>query len=204
MSKSTADLIATAQHRTDKVQVCARGDLVSRHAELVEELSSLIGSDAGRSIGQGASPELERVRDEIEAVEAEMDDATVTYEMRALSPLRWANLRRQHLPRPGLDHGMVANMATFPPAAVSACVVTPEMTLEQAQQLYGTDDEDGVLHSAEWDKLWAMAWSLNEVATPHPKLGAAIGSLLKSGQSSTTQPSEESPDPVSSASLGEA
>lgn len=198
MTKTVDDLIATAQPRTEKVQVCARGDLVDRHAELVAELGVAVDDPSARSLGEGLTPEVERIHDEIQQVEAEMEEATVTFALRAIGSLAWQNLLRAHLPRPGRDHRLMFNLATFPPAAVAACAVDPPVTVEQAQQMYGTDEEPGVLHSAEWDKLWSAAYVLNETATPHPKLPAAIESLLKNGRSSTTAANEASPDPSSS------
>jgi hypothetical protein len=195
---SVDDLIATAQPRTITVRVCARGDLVDLHAELTEQLRQALDDDHARSIGDAVGDEAARIADEIARVEAEQEEHTVEFRLRSIGSLAWANLLRSHTPRPGIDHHLRFNLATFPPAAVAACVVEPAMSVDQACRLYGSDDEPGVLHSAEWDKLFGAAFSLNETETPRPKLPAAIGSLLQSGRSSTSAAVSDSPAPSSS------
>ena len=200
MTLTVDDLIATAKPRTLDVPVCARGDLVDRHAELVARLNAVIAdANESKSVnGEFSDPEIDRLHDEIVAVEAEQETSSTTFTLRSIGSLKWANLLREHTPRPGRDHQLMFNLTTFPPAAVAACVVEPPMSLEQATKLYGTDTEDGLLHHAEWDKLFAAAFSLNENETPHPKLPAAIGGLLRSVRSSTTAANGASPEKPSS------
>lgn len=160
MTFSIDDLLNTAQHRTIPVRVCARGDLVDRHAVLVAQLErvtvdSLAPGDDARQIAV-----------EIVAVEDEMEASTVTFIVASIPRRQWADLLAKHPPRKedvGSDH----NRATFPPAVVAACVVEPELTVEQATRL------DETLPPGEWVKLWMAAVSLNTTENPHPKLVAA-------------------------------
>lgn len=181
-----ADLIAKAQPRTEKVEVCARGDLVDRHLALTIELGEAINAEP-KSMADQISPRVAEIHEQIGQVEAEQAEAATTFTMRSIGALAWANLVRDHPPRAGVDNRLSFNLETFPPAAVAACALSPVLTLEQATTLYTE-----VLHSAEWDKLWEAAFTLNETATPRPKLPAAIERLLRNGRSLTTA------DPVGS------
>lgn len=185
MTGSVDDLIASAQTRTLKVSVCARGDLVNRHAELVDELNTAIAASSD-SLGNGNRSEIDRLHAEVDAVEAEQEESTTEFTLTSIGALSWSSLLRKHPPPPEVKGQLAFNLASFPPAAVAACVVEPEMTEPQAARLYD------VLPSGEWDKLFAAAFTLNEQGTPHPKLSAAIGNLLRSGQSSTTAAPTES------------
>lgn len=191
MTLSVDDLIATARPRIVKTEVCARGDLVDRHAELVRQLAAAAIPVEQRSIASGDQAGLEEIHQAIEEVEEEQAEHTRSFEFRSIGPLAWNDLRRDHQPRPGLDHGMAVNPVTFPPAAVAACSVDPKITIEQATRMYGSPTEQGVLHSAEWDKLYNAACSANGVETPHPKLPAAIEGLLQSVRSLTTAAKDE-------------
>lgn len=160
MTFGVDDLLATAKHRTIEVKVCARGDLVDRHAALVTRLE---GATAD-SLAPGG--DAHRIATEIVEVEEEMDASTVTFTVASVPRRVWADLLVKHPPRKedaGADH----NRSTFPPAAVAACVVDPPLTDEQATQL------DATLPPGEWVKLWMAVLSLNTLENPHPKLHAA-------------------------------
>ncbi len=172
------DLIATAQPRTDKVRICARGDLVAAHAEAVAALQSVMGGDdslEGADTTDAAAA--------VVAVEEEMEAATVTFTVASVSRHRWANLLAKHPPsaqdrRAGHDH----DPEQFPVAAVAECVTDPDLSPLQAKQLAD------VLPPGEWNKLWIAALTLNITGTPNPKLAAATELLQANGQSSTTPP----------------
>lgn len=176
-------LIANAQARTLEVRVCSRGDLVDRHIEAVQALNSIDDGDGSLAEGSASRAALQAVKD----IEDEMEAETVTVVMSSVSDEKWANLLRRHAPskaerRAGHDH----DPQTFPPAAVSACAVEPEISLAQATALRGA------LPPGEWNKLWVAAFSLNVLETPHPKLAAATELLQASEGSSTTPPREGS------------
>lgn len=188
------DLIATAQPRTEKVRICARGDLVAAHADAVaaagraaDESDSLAGSDS-------ISEALERVKQ----IEDEQEAATVTFTVASVSRRVWADLLAKYPPskeqrRAGHDH----DPDKFPIAAVAASVQDPEMTEDQAAKLAD------VLPAGEWNKLWVTALSLNVTGTPAPKLAAATELVRVNGRSSTTSDREASPEAGSLAGSGE-
>lgn len=185
------DLIATAQPRTEVVRICARGDLVTRHAEAVARLREASAGDDSL-----AGPDTHAAAGEVVALEAKQEAATVEFVVHAVSRKVWADLLAKHPPsaedrRAGHDH----NPQTFPIAAIAACV--DDLTVEQAQKL------SEVLHMGEWNKLWVTAIGLNVTGTPSPKLAAATDLLRANGHSSITSPPEESPEAGSLAGSGE-
>lgn len=188
------ELIATAQHRTEVVRICARGDLVARHAEAVHALGDATHADDSLA----GSPEITSAAGEVVSIEAEMEAATVEFTIGSVSRKRWADLLAKHPPskeqrRAGLDHDPV----TFPVAAIAACCKDPEMTVEQSERLAD------VLPPGEWVKLWSAAFRLNITETPFPKSAAATEFLQVNGHSSTTSLPEASPEEGSLAGSGE-
>jgi hypothetical protein len=187
------ELIATAQPRTEKVRICARGDLVARHQEAVVALGAATEGDDSLA----GSPATREAAGAVVAIEAEMEAATVTFTVASVSRQRWADLLAAHPPskeerRAGQDH----DPKRFPVAVVAACTKDPAMTVEQAGQLAG------VLPSGEWNKLWLAILGLNVTGIPAPKLLAATELLQANGTSSTTPLDEGSPEDGSLAGSG--
>lgn len=188
------DLIATAQPRTEVVRICARGDLVTRHAEAVAHLRDTATGDESLA----GNPATVAAAEAVKAIEDEQDAATVEFTVQAVSRKTWADLLAKHGPSPedrraGHDH----NPQTFPVAAIAACVKDPELSLDQALKL------SEVLHTGEWNKLWVAVVGLNVTGTPSPKLAAATDLLRANEHSSTTPPTGESPEGGSLAGSGE-
>lgn len=175
------DLIATAQPRTEKVRICARGDLVAAHADAQAELHAAASKDDSLA----GSPETVAAAEAVVRLEEQIEAATATIEVRSVSRDTWADLLRDHPPskeerRAGHDH----DPKTFPPAAVAACT---DLTAEQATAL------SAKLPPGEWNKLWVAALTLNVTGMPSPKSVAATELLRANEQSSTTSPNGASP-----------
>lgn len=187
------DLIATAQPRTEKVRICARGDLVEAWAEAATAAASAASEDQSLEGGPATIEATERVV----AIEEEMDRASVEFTVSTVPREVWADLLAEHPPskeqrRAGHDH----DPKTFPVAALAACTAEPPVSLDQAQKLAK------VLHAGEWNKLWVAILGLNVAAMPSPKLRAATDLLRANGRSSTTPPLEGSLEDGSSAGSG--
>lgn len=166
-------LLASAAPRTREVRVCARGDLVDRHAHLVSQLAALEKAHTGSLAG---NPEVQAVSAEIVAVEAEQEASTLTFHLTSIGRRKWAGILADHPPRKQ-DKGMGYNPETFPPAAVAACCTSPALSEDQAVRL--TEK----LPEGEWGKLWVTCLNLNLSETPHPKLGAATELARANGSS---------------------
>lgn len=197
MPEGWDDLIAAAQYRTVKVMVCARGDLVTRKEQLVDEFDR--ATQAARSDRSlGGNSEAARLAAAIVDVETEIQEASIEVVMSAVSRRAWADALAANPPSKsdrltGLDH----DPHRFPVAAVALCAKTPALTLEQAERLAD------VLTTAEWSKLWMAALTLNVVGLDSPKFTAATELLLANGHSSTTPPPAASPEAPSLAGSGE-
>ena len=184
-------LLESAAPRTLQVAVCARGDLVDRHLALVQALKAAEEKASGSLSGD---PEVQRIAEEIVAVEEEQEASTLTLTFHSVSRKQWADCLGQHPPRKGRDlHDY--NAETFPPAAVALCC--DEVTEEQAVKLAE------VLPQGEWERLWQAAIGLNVTGTPHPKLRAATELARVNGNSSISQEPSASPGQRSSAGSGE-
>jgi hypothetical protein len=179
-------LIATAAARTEKVRVCARGDLVDRHRQLAEDYKAEVRVDGTLVDSSANAARPIELAEAIAEAETEMEACTVTITVATVSQRTWADLLLKHPPSPsqrreGLDH----DPAGLQIAAVSACAIDPEITPLQAEQLYDT------LPSGEWTRLWLAIFGLNATATPHPKLLAA-SELLRASEP-LARPSDPAP-----------
>lgn len=188
------DLIATAQPRTEKVRICARGDLVAKHEAAVQALADAI---AGRNEDSLAgSPEIAAAAEAVKEIEAEQDEYTFELVVTSVSRNRWADLLAKHPPtKEQRRAGHFADPNTFAVAVVAECVEGLDPV--KAAQLAD------VLPISEWGKLESAALILNATEMPSPKLPAATELLQANGQSSTTSDPEESPEAGSLAGSGE-
>lgn len=199
MTFDVDDLIATARPRTEKVRICARGDLVEAHAAAVAEVGRV--ADADSLAGDGVREALAAVR----RIEEEQESSTITFTVTAVAREVWATLLAQHAPtreqrRAGNDHDPV----NFPIHAVAACIVDPPTTLDQVKAMASSrPDGTPVLPAGEWNRLWNTVIELNVWGTPTPKLPAATDRALASELSSTTPPLVGSPEGGSLAGSGE-
>lgn len=166
-------LLESAAPRTLQVTVCARGDLVDRHAQLVQELDAALSSSPG---SLGGNPEVQRLSEAIVAVEEEQAESSLELTVKSVPRKAWADCLAQHPPRKDLDR-LDFNTATFPPAAVALCC--PAISVDQANRL------NEKLPQGEWDKLWNAVIQLNVIGLPRPKLPAATEIARANGNSST-------------------
>lgn len=188
------ELIATAQPRTEVVRICARGDLVARHAEAVAALAEILGRAEDDSLA--GSPDVEAAAEAIKAIEAEQDEYTFEIVVTSVSRNRWANLLAAHPPtKEQRRAGHFADPTTFAIAVVAECV--DDLDPVKAAQLAD------VLPISEWGKLESAALILNATETPSPKLPAATELLRANGQSSTTSAPAASHEDGSLAGSGE-
>lgn len=192
MTNPIDDLIATAAPRLGEVTVCARGDLVASHRDLVQQLGAMVVDDD--SLEATDDDAKRAIAEQIVAVEAEIEKSRVTIKLQSIGG-RWSNLLREHPPSGdqrlmGYDN----NPDTFQPAAIAACAVDPPITLEQATKM------QIVLDEGEWGTVYTTVQHLNRARTPNPKLAAATEILHPSAPSSTTSGLEDSLEAGSSVS----
>lgn len=150
-------LLAGAKLPESTVPVCLRGDLAADHEAAERELEQAQKAATDSLAGSGVGALVDR----IEALEAEMRAHTYPFRLRALPRPLWRALVAQHPPRRGEDNEILdadrsgVNTETFYDAIIRACLVDPELTGEQWEQLNGS------LTDRQYDELADAAWGLN-------------------------------------------
>lgn len=146
-------LIRNARPREGTYKVCLRGDLVSQWRALDAELEA-------RTTVPIADPDaIADLAEQIQRLEAEMAEATLSLRFQALPAHQWADLIDAH---PGKKPGERFDFVTFVPALLAACLVDPVL-----------DDDDlaallDVLNEAQRDELFGVAWEVNQEAAATP------------------------------------
>lgn len=160
---SIKDRLTKARLPERSILLCLNGDLVARHEEAERELEAAQKRPNDSLAGNGTAEIAER----IEALEAEMREASETFVLRALPQKRnprddrpsWRELLDRHPPRRGddgeiveADKSMLLNTETFYEDLVRECVVSPELDGEDWETLFGviTNGQYGDLHLAAW------------------------------------------------------
>lgn len=153
-----AALLAAAKLPETIVPICLRGDLAAEHEALDRQLRKLLDTPSTKFGGDGRGELQHRIRD----LEAEMEQATVDFRLRAMSRREWHALVAEHPPRIGpdgkvdeTDAAIGVNVETFFEPLVRRCLVEPEVDDEQWTELAEA------LTSRQFDGLWDAAWRLN-------------------------------------------
>jgi len=166
------DIIASAKPREASVTICVAGDLAGRHEALNERLIAAQRQQVTSIEGNAAAVELAQ---EIRDLEQQMQAATHTFTFRALSARKWSDLVSAHPAREGHDERY--NVETFPMALVQACLIDPDLTLEQTERLADA------LSDAAFDELFGAAWHANK-SGPSVPFSRAASALLPSSEPS--------------------
>jgi hypothetical protein len=167
------------------VPVCLRGDLVADHEALDRKLKQLQDrpADGMEDTGTGALVE------QLEALQAEMADATEQFRLRALPGPKYRALKSAHPPRregdepDQIDANLGFNREMFLPELIRLSVVEPTLDHEDWRELLGDSDEerarlvaegkadevvDGLLTDRQFGDLADAAYFLNrgEIGVP--------------------------------------
>lgn len=176
---SIEDLRAKAKPRQAKARILADGSLRAQHAALEADLVAA-NHDGG---GQLANPELRAIAEQLVDLEERIVAAEDEFTFQSIGTTAWYKLLGEHPPvESGTDH----NAITFPPAAIAASCVEPEITLDDAMWLRDT------LDMGEWLRLWNACLLVNLGEAGRPKSQVASAILRLSAMSSPTAPPEES------------
>lgn len=124
--------------------------------------------------------ERKKLRETTVPVAVGGDGETAAFVVRALPRRQYRELLDDH---PPVKDGADWNPDTFPPALIAACVVDPEMTVEQAAQIWEEWE------AGEMGRLFLECWKLNEqtagVGFTLPGSDKTSGSGRKSNTAST-------------------
>jgi hypothetical protein len=153
---AVADLLAQAKPAEHTIRLCLRGDLQAQFEELDRQRAEAASKTDGDSLA--GSPAVAIAR-RMEALREEMDAATVTFTVRALSRKRYQALVAAHPPRRDEkgdvlddDREMGVNQTTFWEPLIRACAVDPELTEDQWRRLL-----DDVLSDRQYEQLASAA-----------------------------------------------
>lgn len=160
------DILKRAKRREKSVFLCLAGDEVAEIERLERQLASLADTWQPDSLA-GADPR-EKISKQIKAVRERMRKAEVEFKLRALGDKEWSDLVAAH---PGKERQQAWDPETFPKALVSACCVDPEMTPDQATELFE------VLNEGQRNELMQAAYDVNAEATHIPFSVSASGIL---------------------------
>ena len=176
--KDFSALLAGAALPETTVPVCLRGDLAAEHEELDRKLEKLLEKKNPKMADDGRIAAKLR----IEELEAQMQESTYDFRLRALSRTAWHALLAEHQPRPGedADKNIGVNTATFFASMIRACLVKPELTEEQWAQLLEK------ITDRQFDSLSDAAWRLNRRDVAVPFSAAASRMNQSSGDESSS------------------
>lgn len=165
-------LLAGAKLPEATVSICLRGDLVADHEAAERELEQALNATSNSLAGNGAAAIAER----IEGLEAQMQEHTYEFRLRALPRPAWRALVVAHPPRQ-TEAGEIeptdrtgVNSETFYEAMIRACLIDPELTDEQ----WATLNE--ALTDRQFQDLSDAAWGLNrrEVDIPFSRAASRM------------------------------
>lgn len=171
--KNFKAMLAEAKLPETTVMICLRGDLAADHEAAERELEQAEKQGSDSLAGSGAA----EIADRIEALEAEMREHTYEFRMRALPRKDWRALVAQHPPRRGEDNELIepdkyigVNGESFYDAIIRACLVDPELTDDEFEQLVGA------VTDRQYDDLSDAAWGLNrrEVDIPFSRAASRM------------------------------
>lgn len=157
---SNRDILLNAKRREATYRLCVRGDLAAEHQALEEQLAEQTGKGGWTATSLAETNPLVEMADRIAAIEAEMSEATVTLRLRALRRHEWETLLAEH--RKG-DSDSDLDVAAFASPLVRACLVDPELSASEFDDLW-----DDVLNDGQRDELFGVAFAVNTEATTVP------------------------------------
>lgn len=167
-----ADIRKLATLPTRTVSLCLAGELAG---ELVELEQQYVAAGEPTSLGDDTR---RRLREEIRAKRAEVQDATVAFKLRAMSATEFADFWTE---MPAQDEGETdkafeVRTRPFYAELVSRTVVEPAMTVDEVQELRG------MIAMSTWNRLGGECLRLNNRGVDIPNSVAA---------SDLTEPSEQ-------------
>lgn len=179
---SFEDIKAKAKPREARARIILDGELLAEHAALDARLQ--IGNDS-----LGSPAELRDVAERIQQVERDVEASEDEFVFRSVGFTAWLELMAEHPPTPAdrkADPRADHNVRTFPPSAIAASCIEPELTVDDAKWLM----DNAPL--SEWRKLWDACLTVNLGAYDRPKSLTASAILRSNGTSSPTAGQGES------------
>lgn len=188
--RDAQSVIGLARRRQGSIDVCLRADLVAEHDRLDAELARLQGDGGWTATSLTDVNPVIALAQQIAELEAEMLEATVTFQFQALKRSEWETLTEAHPAR--AQHDERFNWDTFPPALISASLIDPPMTVDEVTALF---DE---VNEGTRTLLTGAAWDVNQEASTVPFSQRA--SVVNRWRASSSKQPEPGASPEASSS----
>ena len=163
-------ILAGAKLPERSVELCLRGDLVAQLQDLQRDLIEAERQPSNASLDDLGTPH--RIAEQIQALQHEMAEHSITVLVRALPRRQWSKLVAAHPPRPDekADAPLGVNVETYFDALIRACMVDPVFDDDDWAAL------DEALSDAQWQALTAAAWAVNarDVEVPFSQRASRI------------------------------
>lgn len=168
MAKTFAEILEQARRPEDTVELCLRGDLVAQFHALERQLVD--APRVGQSLSEASPASL--LAAQITALREQMDDAKVTFHLRAMPPREWSDYDATQPAKldDETDKQHRDRFFAWIVELVSRCLIEPELTPEQVVEVVD------VLSPHQWNQLAERAWTLNTgvVSVPFSAAASAI------------------------------
>lgn len=174
------EIMAKKKARTRTVRIQLDGEVSDRIKELQQAL--IVARQEDRKSNK--PDEAPKVQEELEKVIAEGRSTEAVFTFRSIGRARFEKMLEDHKPtKQQKDQGNIYNPDTFAPALLSAASVEPEISLEQAQEMFDSE----MWNSAELAKLFLAAQEANAEAPDIPLSASGTDSILDSISSLITR-----------------
>ena len=194
--KTTPDPLSFAEIQAKKTAVTKKTE-IQIDGEIAIELEALNDEliDAKRFDRHNNKANTEpAVQKKIDKLTAKASKTLITFEFKSIGRLAYDKLVGEHPPlAKHKKENAQFNSETFPPALIAATVVSPEMTLEQATDMFNDPNWNG----SELLKLFYAAYGVNNETGEIPKSRGGSDTTSNSLLNSLIAMSEESPTPSS-------
>lgn len=177
-------ILASARMPEKEIPLCMRGDLQAEWEKLDAELNAEKPQETATLAGPPPNVELAQ---RIQALEAEMRDATIVLRLRAMSRDPWFALTAAHPPRPDVisDRMQGFNGSTIWDDLIAETLIEPELNRGRVSLLLNA------ITPGQLDRLAQEAWDLNRrdvVSVPF----SLTASLITQSSGETSKPPPDS------------
>lgn len=145
--QSLAEIRAKFVAREKAVTLITDGSLLAEHERLSAELEQAVARGANSLAG---NTDARTIAEQVRALEAQIDQATVTIRVRGIGRNRFRRLLDEHKAADGSDE--VFDPDSFPVALVAACSLDPVMSEAEARDLAD------LLTDGQWQELFDAAF----------------------------------------------
>ncbi len=187
-----ANIMAKKSRVTKKVLIQIDGEVAAEIAELRQQITLAEQFDSKKNEPETAL----KLKKELEALIESSRDTEITFVFRALGRVAYDELIEDPRYAPTDEQkkeGASHNPDTFPPALVSAAAVDPEISIEEAIEIFGDSSWNG----KELQKLFFGALEVNTETGDIPLSKGGSDMTASSLLSSLMQQNAESPIPSS-------